>query len=190
MTDLIYLEDYKDIKGISPTSTKEDSRINILIEVASQQVQSYCGRDFLGNYTQDKTEVFTIRDNTTSVALKELPIKEVSTVEIKSGDSFTAVTDFFVDKEIGLVYRNAKFKYFPKGPSAVRVAYKGGYENVDTIPMDLKMAVVYLVDYMKKDEHIQRRVINSTSLEGVVNLRLRGFPDHIARLLQTYKIHD
>jgi hypothetical protein len=80
-------------------------------------------------------------------------------------------------------------KAFPKGRKAVKVVYTSGYA---TTPEDLKLACFDLVKYYLKDERKERLAIAGASIQNNVSTTLReniGFPDHIKRILDFYKIH-
>ena len=81
-------------------------------------------------------------------------------------------------------------KSFPKGLKAVEVIYKAGYTST---PEDLKLAVFDLVKYYMKDERKERMSISGASVENPLSSSLSGnigFPDHIKRILDMYKIYS
>ena len=81
------------------------------------------------------------------------------------------------------------YKSFPTGPGAVQVQYKAGYE---TVPEDLKLAVVDLITYYFRDESKARQTIAGASRQNAASTTQRdnvGFPDHIKRVLDMYKTY-
>ena len=78
---------------------------------------------------------------------------------------------------------------FPQGRKAVKVVYTSGYAAT---PEDLKLACFDLTKYYLKDERKQNLTISGAQIQNPVSTSLReniGFPDHIKRILDFYKIH-
>ena len=55
MADLISLNDYKDLEGI--TSNQHDARTEVIIDSVSQLVKTYCGNSIIDFYSTNKTEL-------------------------------------------------------------------------------------------------------------------------------------
>jgi hypothetical protein len=73
---------------------------------------------------------------------------------------------------------------------SVKVTYKAGYTST---PEDLKLAVFDLIKYYMKDERKERQSISGASVENVLSSSLAGnigFPDHIKRILDMYKLYS
>ena len=71
----------------------------------------------------------------------------------------------------------------------VKVVYRAGYS---TIPSDLKLACFDLVKYYLKDERKAGMTIAGATVRNEVSTSIRDnidFPDHIKRILDTYKIY-
>ena len=197
MADLITLATYKDAEGLN--TPKEDLRINALIPSVSQLVKTYCGNGIVDYYSSAKTETFDIDDTYTSeIFVTESPLNSVTSVQERDSiaDSYTTLTantDYYVDTEHDRIWRidgEKSTKYFKKGFASVKVVYTAGYSAV---PTDLKLAVFDLVTYYLKEEHKTQRSIAGTTLrnEGSTSIRNDiGFPDHIKRVLDLYKIID
>ena len=197
MADLITLATYKDAEGLS--TPKEDGRIGALIPSVSQLVKTYCGNGIVDYYSSAKTETFDMDDTYTSeIFVTESPLNSVTSVQERDSiaDSYTTLTantDYYVDTEHDRIYRidgEKSTKYFKKGFASVKVVYTAGYSAV---PTDLKLAVFDLVTYYLKEEHKTQRSIAGTTLrnEGSTSIRNDiGFPDHIKRVLDLYKIID
>jgi len=78
---------------------------------------------------------------------------------------------------------------FPKGRKSVKVVYTAGYS---TTPEDLKLAVFDLVKYYLKDESRERMTIAGATVENPGSSSQAGnpgFPDHIKRVLDMYKVY-
>jgi hypothetical protein len=202
MANLITLQQYKDFAGIQGVT--EDAKINVIVPAISQAVKTYCGTSFIDYYSTNKTEYFDIKDTyTTSIMVDESPLNTVVSVEERQSQSESYVTlisensdgsgkyEYIVDTTVDSIFRTDDMndKAFPKGRKAVKVVYTSGYA---TTPEDLKLACFDLVKYYLKDERKERLAIAGASIQNNVSTTLReniGFPDHIKRILDFYKIH-
>ncbi len=202
MANLVTLQQYKDFAGIK--GVNEDAKINVILPAISQAVKTYCGTSFIDFYSSDKTEFFDITDNsTTAVMVDESPLVSVSQVQEREGQSGSYVTlitensnssgkyEYIVDTGLDMVRRTTATgdKAFPKGRKAVKVVYRSGYAST---PSDLKLACFDLVKYYLKDERKSGMTIAGATVRNQVSTTLReniGFPDHIKRILDFYKVH-
>jgi len=202
MADLVTLQQYKDFAGLQ--SLKNDARINIVIDQVSQLVKSYCGTTIIDYASTNKTEYFNIGQGVDRVILEESPLLQVVSVEERTSQADTYVTlitensdssgkyEYIADMESDSIVRTTSTgtKPFPKGMKAVKVVYKAGYTST---PDDLKLAVFDLIKYYMKDERKERQTIAGSSIENPLSSSLAGnigFPDHIKRILDMYKIYS
>ena len=201
-TNLITLAQYKDFAGLQGVS--EDAKLNVIIPSISQAVKTYCGTSFVDFVGADKTEFFDIKDNfTNAIMLDESPIISVSSVQERDGQSASYTTlitensdnsgkfEYVIDFETDTIFRTDanSDKMFPKGRKAVKVVYRAGYAST---PQDLKLACFDLVKYYLKDERKERLSISGAQISNQVTTSLRdniGFPDHIKRILDFYKLY-
>ena len=202
MVDLITLREYKNFAGL--TGESENAKINVIIPAISQAVKTYCGTSFIDYYSTDKTEYYDIKDKyTNAIILDESPIVSITSVEERESqsDSYTTLIfensdssgkyDYVVDYNADTIFRTTATgdKMFPQGRRAVKVVYKSGYSAT---PEDLKLACFDLVKYYLKDERKANLSISGAQIQNPVSTSLReniGFPDHIKRILDFYKIH-
>ena len=202
MADLITLQQYKDFAGLQGVQT--DARINVIIDSISQLIKNYCGTSFIDFYSTDKTEFFDILDNhTTRIMLGESPLVSVSQVQEREDQSSSYVTlitensdssdkyEYMIDTVTDSIVRTNSTTDipFPRGRKAVKVVYRAGYSST---PEDLKLACFDLVKYYLKDERKDRMTIAGATVENAVSTSIRnnaGFPDHIKRVLDMYKIY-
>lgn len=202
MADLVTLQQYKDFAGLS--GIQEDAKINVIIPAISQAVKTYCGTTIIDYYSADKTETFDIYDDyTNAILVDESPLVSVSSVQERTGqaESYTTLItgnsdssgkyEYTIDTERDTIYRTTATgdAFFPKGRAAVKVVYRAGYSAT---PEDLKLACFDLVKYYLKDERKDRLTIAGASIQNQVSTSLReniGFPDHIKRILDFYKVH-
>ena len=202
MADLITLQQYKDFAGL--TGVTMDARINVIIDSVSELVKNYCGTSFVDDYSSNKTEYFDIHDSeTTRVMLDEGPINTVSSVSERESQADAYVTlitensdssgkyEYIVDTMTDSIIRTNENidKAFPKGRRSVKVVYTAGYSSC---PEDLKLALFDLVKYYLKDERKERMQIAGAMIENPTSTSIRnnaGFPDHIKRVLDMYKVY-
>ena len=203
MADLVTLQQYKDFAGLQ--GVQNDARLNTVIDNVSQLVKTYCGTTIIDFATTDKTEYFNISDNHVDrIILAESPLISVSQVQERQDQAGAYVTlitensdssgkyEYIIDMDSDSIVRTTSTgtKSFPRGMKAVKVVYRAGYTST---PEDLKLAVFDLIKYYMKDERKERMSIAGSSIENQLSTSLRnniGFPDHIKRVLDMYKIYS
>ena len=198
--NIITLEEYKSFYAMSVENTKEDARINLLIESVSSLIQTYLGLDFDGG--KAVTEVLSIDYETNQIYLENYPVQ--AGVVVTETDRYTTdstvhvplayAADYAIDLEQGILtrmYKPGGFANWPISPSVVTVQYTtapkwAGSFNATNIPADLKLAAIQLVSYYKNEEFRQSKTIQGST---VINSLAKGtdFPLHIQVLLDRYK---
>jgi hypothetical protein len=135
--------------------------------------------------------------------LDEGPIVAVTSVQERDSQADTYITlitensdssgkyEYIIDSTTDSIIRTTStgLKNFRTGHKAVKVVYTAGYSAT---PEDLKLAVYDLIKYYLKDERKARMTIAGASVENVVSSSLSGnigFPDHIKRILDFYKLY-
>jgi hypothetical protein len=136
--------------------------------------------------------------------LDEGPINAVTSVAERDSQADTYITlikensdssgkyEYVVDDLTDSIVRTTESvdKSFPKGRKAVRVVYTAGYSAT---PEDLKLAVFDLIKYYLKDESRERMSIAGATIENPGSSSVpnsSGFPDHIKRVLDMYKVYN
>ena len=203
MADLVTLQQYKDFNGLE--GIQNDARINTIIDNVSQSVKNYCGTTIVDYASSAKTEYFTIKDALVdTIILEESPLISVTSVQERDTQSDAYVTlitensnnsgkyEYVVNDDSDSITRTSSnsTKSWPKGHKSVKVVYKAGYTST---PDDLKLAVFDLIKYYLKDERKERMSIAGATIENKVSSSLAGnigFPDHIKRILDMYKIYS
>jgi hypothetical protein len=203
MADLVTLQQYKDFNGLE--SIKNDVRINAIIDNVSQLVKNYCGTTIIDYASSAKTEYFNIKDDLVdTIILEESPLITVTSVQERTSQSDAYVTlitensnnsgkyEYIVNDDSDSITRTSatNTKAWPKGQKSVKVVYTAGYTST---PEDLKLAVFDLIKYYLKDERKDRMSIAGATIENKVTSSLAGnigFPDHIKRILDMYKIYS
>ena len=202
MADLITLDDYKLLEGIN--STQFDEKFEKLITSVSQLVRTYCNSEFDTYATSPGyTELFDIQWNTYTVQLKYSPVISITNVYERSGQASDYIELFsngggtppeyswYLDATSDSIFRtqeSGKYKNWPHGVGAVKVTYLAGYVSV---PVDLELAVADIITYYHLNEQKERQSIGSATREGAGSSAIRndpGFPDHIRRVLDMYRI--
>ena len=203
MADLVTLQQYKDFEGLQ--SLKNDARINVVIDQVSQLVKTYCGTTIIDYASSNKVEYKNIKDSIVdTIILDESPLIDVVSVEerLNQADAYTTLItensdssgkyEYVVDLDTDSIIRTSSIgtKNWPRGMKAIKVTYKAGYTST---PEDLKLAVFDLIKYYMKDERKERQSISGASVENVLSSSLAGnigFPDHIKRILDMYKLYS
>lgn len=182
---LITAAEYKAYKGI--TSTTEDIALANIIPKVSELVKSFCRRTFLDYVDDNKVQVF--KGGEENLNLSETPLMAVSSVEFSEdyGATYTPLvefTDYVIDTETDQVNLIPLNYQIYKRVNAFRVTYNAGYE---TLPIDLKLAIMDLVNFYMRHEsalHTNKNVgANSVQIEYVTNTAL---PAHIRRVLDLH----
>ena len=180
--DLVTRAEYKNYLGI--TSTNKDQEIDFLIPKVSSLVKTYCRRSFIDYYDEAKTEIFD--GGFSELILKETPVVNIQEVSISTsyGQSYTKLTKYTDWIDDGDKIRSTSLATFTRYIKGYRVIYTAGFE---TVPEDLKLAVLDLVEYYSKNNsavHVNRDVTpNVTQIQYVATT---NFPAHIKRVLDQY----
>jgi len=203
MADLVTLQQYKDFAGLK--SLEHDARINVVIDSVSELVKSYCGTSIIDYASTNKVEYKTIKDSIVqTIILDESPLIQVVSVQerLSQADAYvTLITEnsdssgkyeYVVDDETDSIIRTNSTgnRSWPKGVKSVKVTYKAGYTST---PQDLRLAIYDLIKYYMKDERKERMSMSGATIENQLSSSLNGnigFPDHIKRILDMYKIHS
>ena len=135
--------------------------------------------------------------------LDEGPIVAVTSVQERDSQSDSYVTlitensdssgkyEYIIDSTTDSIIRTTSTgtKNFKIGHKAVKVVYTAGYSAT---PDDLKLAIFDLIKYYLKDERKACMQIAGAMVENQVSTSLAnniGFPDHIKRILDFYKLY-
>lgn len=184
MADLITLKEYKEYAGIA--STNQDDIINSLIPKVSQLVKTYCRRSLVDYVNDSKIEV-TSGGYGSKLFLKEYPLISVSSVEVSydygaTYSDLVEFTDYAIDSEDGSIISISGD--FPKMPNGYKITYSAGYE---TLPEDLKIAVLDLVTYyLKNDASIHSPKAPGTNSVQIEYITTSALPAHIMRVIYQY----
>jgi hypothetical protein len=184
--NLITVAEYKAYSEIS--STNQDALIALVIPKVSDLVKSICRRTFVDFVDDAKTE--TKRSCTNNRFLfAETPLLQVSTVDFSDdfGKTYTTLVeyeDYVVDTEAAAV----EFIVYPymdyQKVNAFRVTYTAGY---DTVPEDLKIAVLDLVQYyLRNDSAVHSTKSTNPNTMQIEYVSSTNLPASIKRVLDLY----
>jgi hypothetical protein len=183
MANLITLQEYKTYAGL--TTPNHDAEVNNLIPKVSELVKNYCKRSFTSYVDEDKVETFN--GAVASFILEETPVLQVIDVEYSSdyGRTYTSLIEYtdWVEDNGYIVAVNPNG--WPRQLRGYRVTYRAGYE---TLPEDLKLAVMDLVTYYRRNDG----AIHSTKAPGTNNVQIEyisttSLPAHIRRVLDLHR---
>lgn len=182
MADLITRAEYKAYAGL--TSTNSDTEIDSLIPKVSELVKTYCRRRFTDWVDEVKVEYF--KGGNASLILQEEPVLQVLSVEYSAdyGQTWTALSQYDEWVLDGNEIVNLTSGEWPLQIRGYQVQYYCGYE---TIPQDLKLAVMDLVTYYRQNDG----AIHSTKAPGTNTVQIEyvsttSLPAHIKRVLDFY----
>lgn len=207
LVDLSEIKIYLNING-----NKYDNSLAMYANVASAAIESYCGRSFESAY------VIELHDGgRPSIFVNRPPINNVNSVAQYDGTQYvpligpsavtgelpntvanaSAVAQYTWDTDTGEIVRNPTidsglfildyqsplaFNNYKKG---VKIEYNGGY---DVIPNDIKMAAIDYVKILHKNEQGTSTISFQGESKENINLAISGFPPHIKRILNFYRI--
>ncbi len=182
--DLVTLAEYKAYAGL--TTPNQDTAIKSIITKASALAKSICRRTFVDYVADARTDVFA--SGAEKVYLSEFPVLGVSSVEYSSdyGATYTALvefTDYVIDAEEGsITFLN--WSLYPKQINAFKVVYTAGFE---TVPDDLKVAVLDLVTYyLKADMAVKSQRDAGSNTVQIEYITKNTLPSHIHRVFELY----
>jgi hypothetical protein len=181
---LITLNEYKNYVGI--TSPNQDASINSIIPKVSELVKSICRRTFKDYLDDVKVEYF---EGGEVFNLAEAPVVQIASVEQSTdyGNTWTGLTeytDWVLKKSTEQIVPVNAARYFEDLINGYKVTYNAGYE---TLPEDLKLAVLDLVTYyLKNDAAVHSSKAPGTNAVQIEYISTTNLPAHIKRVLDLY----
>jgi hypothetical protein len=139
---LTSLEVAKAHLGIPTAETSQDSRVELLINVASQHIETWTGRKLK---SQNLVQVFDGRRQN-ALLPAEFPVTAVSSLAIDNSHAFgpsTEVTNYVISD--GGITITLLDQYFPQGHQNIRLAYTAGYI---VVPADLEYGCLLLIEWL------------------------------------------
>ena len=140
MAEFTTLTKCKRMLGIPAAVTTHDETLNILLDVADQQILGHTGMAAL-TQTSVSLEAYDIEmTNETEIVLRNFPVSSVSAV-VSSGSTL-ATNAYYVENNTGAIRLISQGEYFPQGNQTVKVSYTYGFADV---PADLSHAATIIV---------------------------------------------
>lgn len=179
--DLVTRAEYKAYANIN--SENQDAKIDSIIPKVSELVKNICRRTFVDYVDDAKIEYF---DGGEYFPLAEYPALSIQAVEYSEdfGQSYTALAEF-TDYYLHKVTESIKpVSAFIDQPNGYKVTYTAGFE---TLPQDLKIAVLDLVTYyIKNDAAVHSPKAPGTNTVQIEYITTTALPAHIKRVLDLY----
>jgi hypothetical protein len=181
--NLITRQEYKQYMGIN--SSNSDGEIDTLIPKVSEFAKTYCRRSFI-DYANDPITI-TTDGGYKNIFLTEIPVINISSVSQSTdyGQTWTKLTKYVDWIQQGDTITSLHGSgIFPVLLNGYKIQYFGGYE---TVPEDLKLAVMDLLTYYKDNEAAVKSTkaagTNTTQIEYIQSNTL---PAHIKRVFDLY----
>lgn len=181
---LITKAEYKAYAGIN--STTHDATIDILIPKISELVKNICRRTFVDYVNDTKTEYH--EGGSSFLVPEEYPVIAVSSLEYSSdyGSTFSSLveyTDYALSKATNSI-KAISSTGFPGAINGYKLTYTAGYE---TLPEDLKLAILDLLTYyIKNDSAIHSNKAPGTNTVQIEYVTTTNLPAHIKRVLDLH----
>lgn len=186
---ILTLNKYKTIKNI--TNSEHDVQITELIKAVNSYISTYCNRKFTEYYNVDKVEYFD-GVNSDELYPEVYPIVSVTSLETSTdgGQNYSTVltefTDYVIDEQNSRIVSNYDYFVASSYPlNSVKLTYKAGYT---TIPEDLTLAAVNLVEYFLEEQYTPRKSLAGAGVENIIITSTDAYlPAHIRRVLELYR---
>lgn len=161
---LITLDEAKDFLG---SAASEDDLVQKIINQASWRANKEAARNLVArNYTGDDAEYYN-GDGTVTLLVRNYPINSITAIYQDSArewgtDTLIDSDSYCVDPELeGRIYFTDTTLTI--GIRTIKLEYNGGFQSV---PWDLREAVLELVQYWYREKADKRVGVASRSLEG------------------------
>jgi hypothetical protein len=135
----------------------------VLLEVASAQIESYCGRVLR---EAEHVEIANGYGDAV-VVLRQWPVREVIDIRVDRERAFgeeTAIDPGLYSHDGGCVYLREDLA-FPEVGGVVRVRYRAGFD-AEAMPLDVRMACVELV--MWRRQRIRTRQVGVVDVVSLI----------------------
>ena len=177
---LVTVAQVKSQLDIQGSDTSQDTRIDQLINAASDHLEYLTGRKL-------KSQSFTHQfpgSGTPFLLLREYPVTAVSAVHVDATWAFgagalVASTEYRMHKGIGLIRRGPTL-WDCTDALAVQVAYTAGYASV---PVDLQQATLTLIEIMYDMRDQRSTRIQSRAKLGDSVSWLEKIPEHVTAMI-------
>lgn len=142
---LASLSDVKQQLDIPSSDIKQDSRLTLYINAATQAIETYCGRDF---EVTTATE-YHDGDLSNSILSRQWPINSITELWVDPTRGFTT-TSYLLDATDYVIQGDSRITFLslitPRVSGCIKLVYSYGYS---TIPPDLNLACIWLVEWFQ-----------------------------------------
>lgn len=187
---LISLAVAKDYLDIQVSDTTQDTRVERLINMASQFISEYCDRNFItGSYVD-----YQDGRKSNQILLRQWPATKPTDLRVDSSWAFGTDTiidpaEYDIVEDMFVVLRNT---FFPNGYRNIKVTYTAGYGTIggNNLPSDIQEACLELVALYQNKRTDRRIGVQSKSKQGENITYIEDVPEDILSLLQNYKRYE
>lgn len=184
---LTTVETLKSHLGIPSGEASVDSRLELLINAASQAIERYLDRSLK---SQAYTELHHGRRQD-SVLLRQWPVTAVTQVRFDNSHAFTDAATIVPSDEYGIGDDQNSIIFYdrivPRGNNNVQVTYTAGYA---TVPSDIEYAALLYCEwlyYFRNRQDIGR----SSKSKGDESMAIsQGIPEIVLQMIQPYKRNE
>ncbi len=187
---LVTLTEQKQYSDVADTDS--DAILAALINSCSEWIAGLVGRDLV----QTTHTEYYHGDGSDMLILSKRPVVSITSIHIDSAREWAAATliastNYQLDKQAGMVRAWSLLGNWVCGTSNIRVIYVAGYTAgpEGTMPKDLKLAVMRLVDHQWRDGFTNRKLDVSSDVIGDANRTFRDaeVPKDVERILHRYR---
>lgn len=157
------LVSWDELQAMVGYPAEAQAETEVLLEVASAQIESYCGRVLR---EAEHVEIANGYGDAV-VVLRQWPVREVLEVRVDRARAFGEETAIDVDlytHDGGCVYLREDLA-FPEMGGVIRVRYRAGFD-AEAMPLDVRMACVELV--MWRRQRIRTRQVGVVDVVSLI----------------------
>lgn len=187
---LVSLATAKDYLDIPTLDTSQDTRVERLINMASQFIQEYCNRNII---TTSYTEYQDGRKNN-QLILRQWPASKPTDIRIDNSWDFAVSTqistsDYDIVENMIVVLRNS---FFPDGYRNIKILYSAGYGTIagNDLPSDIQEMCLQLVALYQNKRTDRRIGVKTKSKQGENITYVEDIPLDILTVLDRYKRYE
>jgi uncharacterized phiE125 gp8 family phage protein len=158
------------------TDSESDAIVAALINSCSEWVVGHIGRKLL---SETLTEYYH-GDGSSLLMLNRRPVVSITSIHVDGNrlwdsTSEVASSDYQLDKQAGMIRAWNLFGNWVCGTSNIRVIYVAGYTAgpTGTMPKDLKLAVLRMIDHQWRDGFQLRKLDKISDVVGDINTSYR-----------------
>ena len=181
MADLTTRVNVKRAIGVPSAVTQHDDFIDILLDVADEEVLGYTGQTAMTatTVTGEKYDIAT--NHETELVLRNFPVSAVAAVVVNG--STLSTNSWYIANNEGVIRLKSSGAFFPEGSQVVSVDYTYGFA---VLPNDLKFAATLICV-----AHFNRARHSGLSSEGVGSYRYNidrySIPQSAQSILARYR---